>query len=95
MYFNQTPLRLLGRQLVFRISMTSYTLFILGQSLAPNIQTLLITRFFSGVFAAAPLTNCSGVLADMWDPARRGHAVSLFVACVFIGPVLGPIVGGL
>lgn len=36
-----------------------------------------------------------GVMADMWDPARRGIAVSLFVACVFIGPVCGPIVGSL
>lgn len=33
-------------------------------------------------------------MADIWDPARRGHAVSIFVACVFIGPVMGPIVGG-
>ncbi|KAF7979904.1 hypothetical protein HWV62_40296 [Athelia sp. TMB] len=77
---------LLGRQLVFRVSMICSTLFILGQSLATNVETLLITRFLAGVFASAPLTNCSGVMADMWDPARRGIAVSLFVACVFIGP---------
>ena len=29
------------------------------------------------------------VLADIWEPARRGQAVSLFVVCVFIGPVGG------
>jgi hypothetical protein len=29
------------------------------------------------------------VLADIWDPARRGKAISLFVVCVFIGPVVG------
>ncbi|KAF7969427.1 hypothetical protein HWV62_27375 [Athelia sp. TMB] len=85
---------LMGRQIVFRVSMVIYTLFILGQALAPNISTLLITRFVSGVFAAAPLTNCTGVLVDIWDPARRGHAVAIFAACVFIGPVCGPIVGG-
>jgi folate-dependent tRNA-U54 methylase TrmFO/GidA len=40
--------------------MTAYTLFILGQALAPNIETLLVTRFFSGFFAVAPLTNAGG-----------------------------------
>lgn len=91
------------------------TLFVLGQALAPNIQTLLITRLLAGVFASAPLTNCggpylnisrycivcaddsgrAGVMADIWDPARRGIAMSLFTACVFLGPVLGPVVGSL
>lgn len=52
---------LLGRQLVFRVSMICSTLFILGQSLATNVETLLITRFLAGVFASAPLTNCSGL----------------------------------
>jgi MFS family permease len=36
----------------------------------------------------------AGVIADIWDAAGRGPATSLFVACVFVGPVLGPIVGG-
>lgn len=41
------------------------------------------------------LTSILGVLVDIWDPARRGHAVAFFAACVFLGPVCGPIVGGL
>ena len=91
--------------------MVCYTLFHLGQALAPNIETLLITRFFSGFFAVAPLTNCggkhfvtwcvcgshllSGIIADIWDAVGRGPATSLFTAAVFVGPVLGPIVSGL
>jgi MFS transporter, DHA1 family, multidrug resistance protein len=103
---------LYGRRPIFWVSMTCYTLLHLGQALAPNIQTLLITRFFGGLFAVAPLTNCggmllfwtndyrcaentAGVIADIWDPVGRGPATSLFVACVLLGPVMGPIVGGL
>ncbi|KIM80274.1 hypothetical protein PILCRDRAFT_822775 [Piloderma croceum F 1598] len=85
---------LLGRRPIFWVAMTCYTLFHLGQALAPNMETLLVTRFFAGVFAVAPLTNCGGVIADIWDAAGRGLATSLFVACVFVGPVLGPIVAG-
>lgn len=35
-----------------------------------------------------------GTIADTWPAAGRGAATSLFTASVFIGPVLGPIVGG-
>jgi MFS transporter, DHA1 family, multidrug resistance protein len=51
---------LLGRRPIFWVAMTCYTLFHLGQALAPNMETLLVTRFFAGVFAVAPLTNCGG-----------------------------------
>ena len=40
--------------------MTVYTLFHVGEALAPNIQTLLVTRFISGFFAVAPLTIFGG-----------------------------------
>ncbi|KAL1700521.1 major facilitator superfamily domain-containing protein [Schizophyllum commune] len=85
---------LVGRRPIFVVAMVCYTLFILGQALAPNIQTLLVTRFFSGFFAVAPLTNCGGVIADIWSAAIRGKAVSLFTACVFLGPTIAPIASG-
>lgn len=89
-----TTSELVGRKLIFSISMLMYTLFILGQALAKNPETLFVTRFISGVCAAAPLTNAGGVIADMWDPVGRGYAMSVFSCSVFIGPVMGPIVGG-
>ena len=52
---------LLGRRPIFLVTMFSYTLLHLGQALAPNIETLLVTRFFGGFFAVAPLTNCGGM----------------------------------
>ena len=51
---------LVGRRPIFIITMILYTLFHLGQGLAKNMQTLLVTRFFAGFFAVAPLTNCGG-----------------------------------
>jgi hypothetical protein len=42
--------------------MTFYTLFQLGQALAQNFGTLIVTRFLSGFFAVAPLTNSGGDL---------------------------------
>jgi len=85
---------LVGRRPIFVVTMSCYTLFHLGQALAPNIETLLITRFICGFFAAAPVTICGGVIADIWSAAGRGPATSLFTASVFLGPVMGPIISG-
>ncbi len=85
-----TTSELIGRKVVMSVAMLMYMLFILGQALAKNPETLFVTRFISGVCAAAPLTICGGVIADMWDPVGRGFAMSLFSCAVFIGPVLGP-----
>jgi MFS family permease len=51
---------LFGRRPIFLLTMFSYMLLHLGQALAPNIATLLATRFLGGFFAVAPLTNCAG-----------------------------------
>ncbi|TFK65925.1 MFS general substrate transporter [Pluteus cervinus] len=85
---------LIGRRPVLIFSLSCYTVFFFGQALATNIATLLVTRFLSGFFAVAPLTNAGGVIADLWDAEGRGFAMSIFSAVLFLGPVLGPIVGG-
>ena len=85
---------LIGRRPIFILTMTIYTLFILGQALADNIQTLLVTRFFSGFFGVAPLINSGGVIADIFPADGRGLATSLIAAGIFLGPVLGPVVSG-
>ncbi|KAJ7480336.1 MFS polyamine transporter [Mycena galericulata] len=85
---------LFGRRPIFVIAMSVYSILHLGQALAQNVETLLITRFLGGFFAVAPLVNAGGVIADIWAVEKRGLATSLFSASVFLGPVMGPIVAG-
>ncbi|CDO76524.1 hypothetical protein BN946_scf184750.g4 [Trametes cinnabarina] len=40
------------------------------------------------------LTNAGGALSDMWTPRERGIASALYGTAPWMGPVLGPIVGG-
>lgn len=62
--------------------------------MATNLQTIFICRFFGGFFASAPLATVGGALADFFGPIDRGVAMVLFSASTFIGPVMGPILGG-
>jgi MFS family permease len=60
---------------------------------AQNLQTIMLCRFFGGVFGCAPLAIVGGALADFYGPVDRGVAVCVFAAATFIGPVAGPIMG--
>lgn len=65
-----------------------------GTATAKDLQTVMLTRFFTGFFGSAPVTNTGGVLSDIWTPEQRGAAIVGYAMAVVGGPVLGPIVGG-
>ncbi|CEJ58968.1 Putative Synaptic vesicle transporter SVOP and related transporters [Penicillium brasilianum] len=65
-----------------------------GTATAKDLQTIMLTRFFTGFFGSAPVTNTGGVLGDIWSPEERGVAIVGYAMAVVGGPVLGPIVGG-
>ncbi|RDW83403.1 MFS general substrate transporter-56 [Coleophoma crateriformis] len=85
---------LYGRQILFFCTYAALTAFNAGAAGAKNITTLLVMRFFAGAFGSSPLTNAGGVIADMFNANERGVAISLFAVAPFLGPTIGPIVGG-
>lgn len=68
--------------------------FSFGSAAAKDFQTLMLTRFFTGIFGSAPVTNTGGVLGDIWSAKERGVAIVGYAMAVVGGPTLGPIVGG-
>jgi MFS family permease len=66
---------LLGRRPIFLFTMVAFTLLHLGQCLAPNIETLLVTRFLTGFFGVAPLSNCGGT-------SLTSDNAILFIQCI-------------
>ncbi|KAL2065824.1 hypothetical protein VTL71DRAFT_3494 [Oculimacula yallundae] len=83
-----------GRRWIFYISFTLYLVFNFLCAFANNFGALLVGRFITGTMASAPLSNAPGVLADIWGPVERGNAMALFSMMTFIGPALGPVIGG-
>lgn len=82
---------LYGRQILFFGTYGMLTIFNAGNAGSHNIQTLIILRFFSGLFGSSPLTNAGGVIADMFPASQRGLAMSVFAAAPFMGPIVSPI----
>jgi len=83
-----------GRLPVYVVTIIIATLFELASALAPNITALIILRFIAGLMSSAPLSNAGGTLNDIGNPVVRTVAFPLFATCGFVGPTLGPIIGG-
>jgi hypothetical protein len=56
-----------GRKPVYMISLLVYVIWIIPCARAPNIQTLLIARFFNGFFGAAFLSVAGGTVGDLFS----------------------------
>ncbi|KAI6834910.1 MFS general substrate transporter [Hortaea werneckii] len=83
-----------GRKPAVLIPTFVSAIFAFGGGAAKDIQTILICRFFQGLFGSAPVTNTGGVLGDIWSAEQRGAAIVGYAMAVVGGPTLGPIVGG-
>ncbi len=78
-----------GRKIAVLPPMFIVACFSFGTATAKDVQTIMITRFFSAFFSAAPVTNTGGVLADLFPPSERGIAIAAYAMAVVIGPVIG------
>lgn len=54
----------------------------------------MLCRFFTGFFGSCPLAVVAAVFSDMFDNTQRGTAVVIFSSTVFLGPMMGPFIGG-
>lgn len=81
--------RKIGVLLPFFVSI----LFTVAAGASTRIESVLITRFFAGLFAAAPVVSSGGVLSDIWHASVRGNSLVLYALFVVLGPTLGSIIG--
>ena len=83
-----------GRQILFFFTFGLFVVFVAVAAASPDIEALLIFRFFAGAFGSSPLANAGGVIADMFPANQRGLALAVYAAAPLLGPAVGPIVGG-
>ncbi|KAE9975932.1 hypothetical protein EG328_002918 [Venturia inaequalis] len=92
--FKVSPEELFGRKIPLFIGFFIFAVFQIPVAMAQNVQTIMLCRFFGGLFGSAPLGIVGGAMVDFWEPLDRGIAICIFSAATFLGPVAGPIAGG-
>uniref|UniRef100_A0A0D2Y6B2 Major facilitator superfamily (MFS) profile domain-containing protein n=1 Tax=Fusarium oxysporum (strain Fo5176) TaxID=660025 RepID=A0A0D2Y6B2_FUSOF len=69
------------------VALLTVTLFVYGFGIG-------LCRAIDGIAMSVPVANIGGSLADMWRPEERGVPMTAFSAAPFLGPIMGPLVGG-
>ncbi|KAL3954034.1 multidrug resistant protein [Purpureocillium lilacinum] len=85
---------ILGRRIIYGSTLLIAVIFIVPCAVAKNIGTLLVCRAIDGIAFSAPMTLVGGTLADLWRNEERGVPMAAFSAAPFLGPAIGPLVGG-
>ena len=71
-----------------------WSLATIGSGLAPNYETLLLTRALIGVGEAGYAVVAPGIIADLFGREQRGRALAWLYLSVPLGSAIGYILGG-
>lgn len=83
-----------GRRPIYLVSWLMFVIWIIPQAVATNIQTIVVTRFFDGFAGSAFLAVAGGTVGDLFAKEDLQKPMALFSIAPFIGPSMGPLLGG-
>lgn len=83
-----------GRRLPILVAAFGFTIFQFAVATAKDLQTIVLCRFFGGLFGACPIAVVAAVFSDIFDNRMRGLAITLFTMTVFTGPLFASTVSG-
>ena len=83
-----------GRRNYYISSILLFTAASVACGNAHNIWELVAFRFLQGIGGGALLSTSQAILFETYSVAQRGFAAALFAIGIFVGPTIGPTVGG-
>jgi EmrB/QacA subfamily drug resistance transporter len=84
-----------GRRRVFTSGLAVYTAGSFLSAVAPSAPALIGARVVQGTGGAMMFGTNVAILSSVFPPWRRGAALGVNVAAVYLGLSLGPVLGGL
>ena len=78
-----------GRRAVFLTTSPIFALFTLGAGFSQNPASLIICRFFAGVFASPAISNASATIVDYTAGRYRAVMLAFYYSIPFFGAVFG------
>ena len=83
-----------GRKFVYLSTVPLLDIFMLGAGFSQNIASLIICRFFAGMFAAPGVSVAAATITDYTRTQKRAMALAPYYTVPFIGSAIGPLIGG-
>ncbi len=85
---------LIGRKRFYMTCVAMFGVSSLLCGLAPSLGMLLFFRVLQGLGGGGLATSEQAILADTFEPKKRGQAFALYGLAVVTAPAIGPLVGG-
>lgn len=83
-----------GRRPIYVVSWSLFVVWNVATAVAKNVQTVIITRFFTGFAGGTFLSVSGGTVSDVFLRSQIQLPMTLVSSAPFIGPCLGPLLGG-
>ncbi|KAH8601211.1 major facilitator superfamily domain-containing protein, partial [Bisporella sp. PMI_857] len=83
-----------GRRPIYLASFSLFLIWLIPSAVAKNIETMLVARFLDGLSGSAFLSVAGGTVGDMFRREDLQLPMMVYTASPFIGPSLGPLIGG-
>ena len=84
-----------GMKKIFIYGIIIFTISSLGAALAPSVYLLILSRAFQGIGSAMIFVTGLAIIIAVFPPREMGRAIGINITVVYIGLVLGPILGGI
>ena len=84
----------IGRTPVYLFTLVVFVALQGPTARASSFGMLMVFRFLTGFFGSPVLATGGATCADMYVPAKRAYAISIWGIAAVCGPALGPVLGG-
>jgi len=84
----------IGRKRFYMSCVAIFTISSFLCGIAPNLQTLIFFRILQGMSGGGLAPSEQSILADTFEPKKRGMAFALYGIVVVAAPAIGPTLGG-
>jgi DHA2 family multidrug resistance protein len=85
---------LMGRRNFFVFCITGFTIASFLCGAAPSLPILLLCRVLQGAFGGGMQPMAQAIMADSFEPQKRGQAFALYGLVAVLAPSIGPTLGG-
>ncbi|MGB2618768.1 MAG: DHA2 family efflux MFS transporter permease subunit, partial [Candidatus Acidiferrales bacterium] len=86
--------QLIGRKRFYMSCVALFTVSSFLCGLAPNLSMLIVFRVLQGVGGGGLQPSEQAILADTFEPRKRGMAFAVYGMAVVLAPAIGPTLGG-
>src|SRR4051812_20538308 len=85
---------LIGRKRFYMLCVALFTASSFLCGLGPNLGSLIVFRILQGLGGGGLQPSEQSILADTFEPAKRGMAFAMYGMAVVVAPAIGPTLGG-